>query len=835
MLALLAAAVLSPVATVEVARGENGYWFSSDTTLDTQAPDATRGGEGILEGGPGKTILIRFGQLKMAIGRNKRIRSAKLVLTLSGPTQPKLRSIGQVLAPWGDGPARTLSAMLTGGDTPVPAPRWASSWRNRRAGPNAIAWNMAGCAGPADVARITGAAQVSVNQDTIAITGLEKSVQAQYDRWWENNGFALNFENNCEFFSGDAGFSRPRLVLEVEDLPVPTGPDLSVAYITRTPAYERYDARDADTVKAGVPFPNKVPNSTTRKWPNDGDEMTYSATVRNVGNALSKEFSYQWIVGEQTLTPVARFDGQLDPGASTVIKLARPFKNLHADHRVQPLMLKITPDEADADPDNDAVEINENALSMDVQVAGTVATALRKAGQSPEAWAQEQVRYLNEAFAQSRFSFAPEGALERVRVDRVIEMPDSEILGRTPILGYDVEASVMPDLNAAPSVPNRGFFRQVGLALGLPDLAKMNRVEVRLAENGAPISRRMTDRFPGIMGGGDTRNDSPFPVQLNLSQDGAFEPLQATFKFDAPGLFSATDIASLNTNLGRRRGFRGDVLYDVPQSIGLRFLTPDGMPISKADVLVYQSSDGVIPDGNPIARLVTSDNGATFLAPRPIEEAANLITLTGHVLKPNSFGRIDPDGKNGVLLLKVTSNGATDYAWVRLWQCVDAYYRGNKGTVSFDFRLQLPTSPLDPTRNFATGRPATGSSGADLAALADGKFAAVSVDGDWIDLDLGRDRMAGEIRLFGGPDFWSKFDVVVYQTGEKPEQGRVWAKEVDWAWTQSNRVDLVDGQPSVAYRGRAQRFRFVRLINRSGQPSGKLAEVRVVPVKSEGG
>lgn len=795
MIAVFLGLCLTQTTTLELERGQLYPWCQ-DTTLDANKPDLNRGGDGILEGGPGRTILIRFAQLRNVVGAGKRVRSAKIVFVLSGPDQPKLRSAARVTASWGEGPIRTLEDIIK--PTDGPAARWSATWRHRRAGENAIPW---GSPGAGESEKIPGAKLESLTQDTVSIAGLETVVQSHLEREYDNFGFALSFEGKCEFFSANAGIARPKLVLELEDAPQPAGADLSVTLIERTPTYERYDLRSGDIVKDGVPFPGNIPNATGRRWPNDGEEVTYLAHIKNVGTAPASGFSAQWQVREVPGS-TENVDKRLTPGEETVLLLKRPFRNVNSDHRVQPVALRISPKGEDVDASNDFLEVQEGGLSVGVWIKGDLGPKL-------EDWIQAQSRLVNDAFAASRYSFAPDGVKETVRI-QAIRSGDIQT-----DLGLDIELQIdsrTPWLN--PSV-----FVRLAAQLGLPTYKAMS-------PEPPTLSRRAFDRFPGIAGGGDMRNDAPLPSQINIIQEPVYEPFQSSIKFEPMGLLSATDVASLNSNIGRRRGLRGDVLYDLPEAISLRFLTSDGLPIVDAQVKMYQSKDGQMRNALPIQLFKTNDRGYINLSQRQTGEASNLTTVTGHTLRPNAFGRIDPNGGNGVLLFEVAKHGVVDYAWLKLWQCVDSYHRGNRSFSLFDFRLNLPTSPLEEGNNLAAGK-FRGFSDGDLKIP-------VNTGGDYVDFDLGRDRQIGELRLFGLEGFWDAFEVRVYGTGDKPEAARLWARELDGPWSARNRIDLVEGSASVAYRGRAQRFRFIRLVNKGrAKPEATLTEVRIAAVARE--
>ena len=337
--ALLATCFAAGPQTLELSRGctiheasgaESRYWSATDTTLDSHTPDIYNGGARTITGGPGQVILIKFGDLDRAIGPNKRIAKATLLLTPLDTGPVKLGTAAEVLVPWGEGPCHTLIPPPVLPGAKITAPRWSSTWRHRRAGEAPIPWQLPGAQGSADT-KAYGDARLSARSDgLVAIEGLEKSLQAQYDRWFDNHGFAFTFESSTTFYSSKSSKGKPKLMLELEDAAPKTGPDLSVTFIERTPEYERYDNRDAYTYKdqnghsAGVM--DKPGSAQTQKWPKDGEEVTYTAHVKNVGDATSQGFTAQWIVRE-TAGSAKEVDKPLKPGEETTVVYTKPFKN----------------------------------------------------------------------------------------------------------------------------------------------------------------------------------------------------------------------------------------------------------------------------------------------------------------------------------------------------------------------------------------------------------------------------------------------------------------------------------------------------------------------------
>jgi hypothetical protein len=882
---LFACAVAGPT-TLELSRGctireatgqESRYWSATDTTLDSKQPDKSLGDGRLLTGGPGQVILIQFGDLDRAIGPNKKIVKATLLLNVLDKGLPKLKSVSEVVAPWGEGPCHTIMPTPIVPGAKIVAPTWSSTWKHRRAGANAIAWQQDGAQGPNDTKPLPDAKLVAREGDFIAVEGLEKTIQKQYERWYDNHGFALVFETPIAFNSSKSSKGRPKLVLELEDVAPKTGPDLSVTYIERTPEYERYDNRDAYTYKeqnghtAGIM--DKPGAAGTQKWPKDGEEVTYIAHVKNVGDAPAQGFSAQWVVRE---SPGSVFDVMkpLQPGEETTVSMTKPFKNIHTDHRVQPLGLKINPVGPDAIAANDYLEIQEGALNLGIWVEKGFYDLMAQesnivGSRAFEDWVQGQFRIWNDVCMPfSRFSFAPEGALERTRVGRITIVPDGTLKGGAhlpgdkPTLIYDGEwgfegpendqerDGVLGYIKAVRQGKDGALLHEMSHQISLNDLYVMNvdpsmpdgtRGKVRLKENGSVVTRGAYDRFGGMMGGGDTRNESMLPGTYAYPQEPLDDPVLEAAELEPTDLYAATDVAALNSALGYRRGYFGEFMYDLPQPILVQALDGLGKPIPDAELTFFQMAGGEIPDKPAAFTLKTNSTGVVILPARETLEAEPFKTLTGHVLKPNPFGRIDVVGGNGVFMIRCTKNGATDWGWLKAWQMVDAFHRGQKAPL-VRIRFQVPSEALDAGSNLAKDRiitDAAGSLPAQLVPLVDGAFDKTvpfgEKEGDWVEIDLGRDRAVGEVKLFArSADFWRKFDILVYSTGQKVSEARVWTHEPDWRFSATNRrdVDPKDfGLFSVTYRGQAERARFVRIVCREATRFASLAEIVVTPVK----
>jgi hypothetical protein len=778
--AFLILATSQEVAAIDLYRGAPlanqaiGYWDVSDTYLDSRFPDRNFGGDGVLLGGAGKTILIRFGDLPRVLGAN-RVRKATLQLTTSGGEVPALKSVGRLKEGWGEGPLMTLGALLERNmkerakkePEPEIPPAWSATWKARRAGTSPLNWQQPGASGTSDTIPISSA-KLEKTDDGIQITGIEAAVQAMLDRPFENRGLALTFTNNAEFFSSQASANRPRLVVEMEAVPAKSGPDLSVTSIER--------------VGSGGALPKA------------GEEATYIAHVKNLGNEASKGFATTWSLNEGG-GPVQDAPG-LPPGGEATFKVSKAFRWDSTDHRMQPILFTIVPSGPDALPQNNGLEVQENSRALEVV-----------AQPGSEDAVQRQVDFFNEVLAPfSRYSFAREGALERVSVQRVASSPtNGPADGRLTWSGA-IDGGV--DLN---------FQRALGQAVGLPNLASTQYLP---GDRNTLVNRGSMDMAPGIMGYGDTRYDGALLGSITLLHEPYWTALGEVQGIEATGLLSMTDVAILNQGLGRTTTAEM-VLTRVPDVVLLRAMDLAGRPLANLELSFFQSTAGKFQEDPPAFSVVTDTRGTAILPKRP----------------DGLFGKVAPDGSNGVFLVSATVNGVTEWGWLKNWQLVDALNRGGPGAAIFDMRFNLPGSPLDRGSDLASERIVTdnaGSPSAALSALLDGSGKAVPLGGkkgDWIEIDLGRDRSTAEIDILAGPsEMWRKFDIMVYGTGQTVSEANYWVREQDWTWTAANRRDLVGQRPSVAYRGQPVRVRYIRIVNR-GDGAGTISGVRVIPAK----
>ncbi len=805
-----------PATPISLERGAmvNGHRYVAieDTTLDLERADEPQGGNSILESGGGKAILIQFRELRATLGR-KRVTAARLEFTVTRG-KPTLSSVRRMLVPWTEGSINSIAGQIRGD---VTGGRWAATQRNRRSGAEPIAWQTPGARGDLDAEAVPGATGRQ-DGETYIIEGLASAVQAQFDRPTLNHGFRLEFDDRVEFLSSDSTEGRPRLVLELEDAPRPTGPDLSVVLIERTPEYERYDTRgQADVAPqdgVAVPVTLRAANGEGKRWPDDGEEVTYRATVKNVGTAPADGFEAQWFIRELPDAIVA-VERKLAPGESTTLELKTPFRSSHTDHRIQPVALRLFTKGEDADRGNDELVVQQAGLALGFTVTDAAAKKFAEQGLAWEDAIQRAVHRWNEVLCRfSRFSFAPAGALERVRVQRMAIGEASAI-----DLRLDGEILVGPDTD---------LMAEIARACGLVEITSAGVRQGSLLGDASTVPPS-PDRFPGVLGGGETRSDALLAPTFAFPHERFSDLYVDPNRMDVGAGLSATDVYALNRNLGRRRGFSGDYLYDVPGSVLVTLTDPGGRRLGNQELTLYALRAGSFAGASKLDTIRTGESGTILLPKRDPGVPPGSYTPTGHQLLANPFGRVDATGANSAIAIRGVVNGVEAVAVLKLWQVLDAVARSRQPLAMVTVVLPVPSTPLAAEALALAAGSAKLSTGEAVDAITDNDPATgISAPaGGAIDIDLGREVALGEIAISLAAETGATggFDLLAYRAGEKPETGRLFAREGDLTWSLTTR-----GQAGrLKYYGMPMRARYVRVAFHSGAQGWRLLDLTCTP------
>jgi hypothetical protein len=827
-------------------------------------------------------LLVAFRELNRVFPPGSRITGAKLVLHPDGDVpQDAVVRVWRVTAPWRDG----------GADGTREA--WGATWLDRFLNPGAPRrpWADGGAEREhEEVASLEGRLadfrDAGAGAVVLASEGLAGDVATWLARRHDNHGWLVAIQaakpkDGAVFHSAEtpAAALRPALIVTYEPgraadaPPAPDGPDLAVTLIERLPRYTRYDDR------AGAAYDRKPHHgemigymrepdlADQRKGPEDGELVEFVGHVRNAGTREHRGALDLWWTLNDEVVRAVQPEVALPPGEETTVSLQWPWQAARDDHRTRVLALVADPHwkVPDAVRGNNRLQRYVGAKTVRVWVERSAyeyacgeVTAL--GSRSFEDVLQWHAAMWNETLMdKSRYAdFAPDGVRERVAIDAIEIVPDGRLDPQTglprgdPGVRFDGEIGlpwmVAHAAGPEPAEAFRARLRRMRVTMDRDLLREATRNvlggwdmtrtvvrpwepdapgDVRVVDDaGRPVSRGALAPFAGLMGGGDTRPDAAWTL--------------------GTGLYSPHTVGGLNSMVRYRGGWRSPWMLDVPKHCFVQLTSPDGVPLRGAEVRVWQStSEGVTPAGRVEGDLVADRRGVVELPWQETGERADVQLPTRHRLNvQNPWGRLDPEGSNAVLMLRVDAFGQRDWRFVRaddfsrmLW-----HPRSSAGTLPLECRIA--PAEVDLERNVARGAVViTRRNQEDARRLVDGD-AATAWDGgrggagDFIEVRLPRTQDVGLIRLVkadGYEAFYPRFRIVTRATPDARASDEPFAEQGPrpWAVTVAEDKDVDPSDAGVRWVSYAARPRAVRVIRIEAAEGGaaSLAEVRVYGVR----
>jgi hypothetical protein len=439
-----------------------------------------------------------------------------------------------------------------------------------------------------------------------------------------------------------------------------------------------------DTEFYQVDYPDGIPTlrpgtEAAKRWPAPGETVTFVAHFLNRGSAAANAVHYRWLTnGVVAATGSVPGLGAGQEGTAS-LDWSWNLAGVLTNHANQTVTFELDDDQQapDVARQNNSLTDYIGALSLYVWVEPALYQAMNSRSNlvgtfSFEDWLQAQIREMNAVFARSTYPLAPNGALERVRVDRIIlgsppggldPAPD----GRWYLSGGDQYADMF-----ALGIDG-GLLHELMHQIGLIDLYVINAAPDQnrvTTPDGLPQGASRYWARPGLMGGGDVSPHEPYPT-IYLSQH---------------------DVVALNSHVGYRRGYYGEYLYDLPQNNELAILDSSGQPAANVQVRVFQTQ-GTVISNTPTMTGSTDAHGRFQMLNRPV--AQTVTTATGHTLRPNPFGTIDVVGGNAILLVEMSRPGGDfDYAWMDITHFNLACHGGNTNLWRHTIDSRLAASPL---------------------------------------------------------------------------------------------------------------------------------------------
>lgn len=561
-----------------------------------------------------------------------------------------------------------------------------------------------------------------------------------------------------------------------------------------------------------------------KKWPEEGEEIIFTAHVKNKGRSDFKGgFQYRWLFNHKEVDGGA-YDGGLKMGEEATFSLKWKWSGGHGDHRDEAVAFWV-------DPEERAVETPRNNNYLSKYVKGRTLmywveeSLYRFANGVINAWGSESFEdYLqwhmwiwNETFLdKSRFKeIAVDGCLERVSLDGVAVVSDGILdpwgkhtpkasresppgTGLADVAfdgewgsawfhdreaeGYEGRIEELKEFISCHGVVLEGSLlheasHQVLGAFDIywsnmePSLPSDPCGKVKVKGGGKRyITQGEMYPFAGLMGGGDTRPDETY--------------------WRGTGLYSLHSVAGFNSNLPYRAGFFGEWQYDLPGKIKLRILDAAGEPLAGAGVTLWQAAANSIRDENLVKDgLKTDGMGLVALPGQPSVEKSDITVATGHtLLKNNPFGRISVVGTNTTLLVRVEAFGQRDHRFVRIVDLNRGFWKGFKEEYIHPLKTGIvPSASVQWNENVAQGCRVYATSGQENAHLAvDGRTGTAWEGGrvergDYFQIELGSALRVAAVSLVQRDEhgaFFPRFKIEVSQDPAFEKEIQLFAQQV---------------------------------------------------------
>jgi hypothetical protein len=457
--------------------------------------------------------------------------------------------------------------------------------------------------------------------------------------------------------------------------------DIDVTYISRTPAMD-YDASPNQPV-AGAP-------------------ITWVGHIRNRGTKSLGSFQYRWLVnGKQVATGTVP---SLAVGASTTVSLPSTWTNTVTDITLTADPANLIAEGSEA---NNTRTIRNNALMLGFWVEESTRNffdehqfdfqstyGINDGANSWEDWAIRQQNRWNQSLAAAVFPSAPQGGLDRVRLEKVTVVPDGALPIGAP--GSGLPAGNYPDTSDKTVDMMWGFPIQDGIHLDFH-----NPVDPQSAFNVEPSlvhelnhARFLIDSY--IMDVTDYQIDvldangnRLFPDDSECARRASPNPSMmhsttwdyAEFEIDWLNVWARQRAqpgwANYNAHFGGD-GYMMTTPRKIPTQNRLRILGANGAPLVGGRVRVYQtlpSEEEKTIDNTPEYDVLTGSDGMVNLGSQP-------------------FGIPNEDlhggaCEYGVDFVLVTKNGQQAMGWLDLPQVNVAYFRGQTQTATYDMKTSL--------------------------------------------------------------------------------------------------------------------------------------------------
>ena len=454
--------------------------------------------------------------------------------------------------------------------------------------------------------------------------------------------------------------------------------DFSVAFIAREPK---------------IDYVWNSANPRVEGWPAAGSDVRWVANVRWLGTEPIDNVSFRWLLdGEIAAT------GTLDFAPDSVVRTELPWTWTFDRHEI---VFEI--DDARAVPEteerNNRVLIHTNALGVAFYVERTFWDTWRQrlpgagiGATTFEDWMQRRIRQFNEMAQYSVYADAPQGVLDRWRIDAIHIVGDDALPLAPPYEeARDWGASIRSQATLYPNVRDH----TVDMMWGFPSFATdfyQNDAWTLLTGNSLihelAHARTMIDTYAWNITRGD---DSVFPggpgTKVGSWYYATSEHGLMHFDWGHIDRFTAVMMNAMAGHRARRGNYNepwdlGWFLNDFPETNRVRFIRTDGSGIGNATIRVHRP----IPDLQSASYAMRYPGTPSFTL---TTDAQGWVTVPRNIISDEPITAF-VDRTNGTAIIEISDGGYRRWAYLESLQFNLAYHLGKRDYAEYTVMADAP-------------------------------------------------------------------------------------------------------------------------------------------------
>jgi hypothetical protein len=447
------------------------------------------------------------------------------------------------------------------------------------------------------------------------------------------------------------------------------------------------------------------PNPTIDGWPAPGQMVTWQAQVKNWRFQPASNVHYQWLLDGAV---VAQGTVNLPPGHTVGVNYTWPWT--FDRHRLK-FIIDDNHATTEFEEGNNELEVYTDALSVAFYVEQSVYNYFHTnqhllAGAHSNSWedyAQRQIRKWNELFAAAAgCPDAPQGVLDRVRLDSIAIRPDNTISWYNPTNGQDRTVDLI--IGYPKSLLDDGSFNDVTT---VSDQNRFYYMDYYLHE--IMHARWLLDVY-GF--------NVSIENQIDIKEDGQnivgtkFMPFIAfnnVVYYAEQGLmnsqfdhFDCYSVSALNLKYHFRAQYGnfngpangGSYVNDLPAENRLTVRDSVGNLLPNAEVWIYQADTPAVQqpryskyyDNIPDLKRTTDANGQCFLGRCPFDADGTI--------------KHDLELANGTLIIRVKKGNQVGYQFLDATGFNLEYWRGHTQLGEHEIRVTLHPVAAPPPSNY---------------------------------------------------------------------------------------------------------------------------------------